>query len=229
MHTLIVRLPRKIILPGIAVLALSLFFCLHLAFSGDAVTAMAPAMLGKTIVIDPGHGGWDPGMKGVTGSIEAAVNLDISKKLATYCREAGAAVVMTRETDEALAKTKAEDMANRVALSQNADLFISVHCNSFPGQKGAQVFYEKSNEKGKRLAEAIQRGIREELNNTDRTAMAHADSYLLKNITCPAVICETGFLSHNEEEALLLDEDYQWKMAWAIFSGAVEFMTQESD
>ena len=132
-------------------------------------------------------------------------------------------MVMTRESDTALADTKTEDMKARAALTENIDMFISIHCNSFPNQRGAQVFFQNGNEEGQALAEAVQNSIKQQLGNTERTAMAHADSYLLKNISGPAIICETGFLSHHEEEKLLLDEGYQWSMAWAIFSGMAEY------
>ena len=94
--------------------------------------------------------------------------------------------------------------------------------------KRQQVFYESGNEEGQALAESIQASIKEQLNNTERSAMAHADAYLLHQISGPAVICETGFLSHSEEEALLTDNEYQWDMAWAIFTGLVEYLNEGS-
>lgn len=231
MKAAFIRLPRGLIMITIVLLFLAILFCVRaFIINNSAADAMAPALFGKSVVIDPGHGGWDPGMKGSSGSIEATVNLEIAQKLAEYCRQAGAFVSMTRETDNALGDTKAEDMAARVDLTEeaDADIFISIHCNSFPGQRGAQVFYESGNEEGQALAEFIQSSIKEQLNNTERSAMAHADAYLLHQISGPAVICETGFLSHSEEEALLTDNEYQWDMAWAIFTGLVEYLNEGS-
>ncbi len=70
----------------------------------------------------------------------------------------------------------------------------------------------------------MQSSIGGKLGNTDRTAMIHRDSYLLKHIDGAAVICETGFLSDQAEEGLLQDENYQWEMAQAIFSGIVDYL-----
>ena len=231
MRAAFIRLPRGLIIIAVVLIFIAILFGLRFFIINNSATdAMAPALFGKSVVIDPGHGGWDPGMKGASGSIESTINLEIAQKLAEYCRQAGAFVTMTREADSALGDTKAEDMAERVALTEKveADIFISIHCNSFPGQHGAQVFYEAGNEEGKALAEAIQESIRQQLDNTERNAMAHADAYLLHKISGPAVICETGFLSHSEEEALLMDNKYQWDMAWAIFTGLIEYLNNDT-
>jgi len=230
MKTFFIRLPRPLVFAIIILIALTSLLTLHYyLLDKDSAEALAPALFGKSVVIDPGHGGWDPGVKGATGSREADVNLEIALKLAEYCRESGAVVTMIRESDIALADTKAVDMAARVDIASQmaADIFISVHCNSYPGQRGAQVFYEKGNEQGKALAEAIQNSIRTNLDNTDRKALVHADAYLLHQIDGAAVICETGFLSNKEEEALLKDNAYQWEMAWAIFTGMVDYLSYE--
>ena len=226
MRTLYIPVPKWLLLGCTVILTLAMLVFLRVNFlNQQALTTMSPSLFGKIVVIDPGHVGWDPGMKGSSGSAEAQVNLEIAQKLANSCREAGATVIMTRENDQALGDTKAIDMANRVELTANTDIFISVHCNSYPGQHGAQVFYQKGNEEGKLLAESIQQSIIDKLANTDRVAMTHANSYLLKNIDGPAVICETGFLSDAQEEKLLLSDSYQWDMAWAIFSGLIDYLS----
>lgn len=231
MKAAFIRLPRWLVMPALCLIFISTLWGVRLwADSGGTAAALAPALLGKSIVIDPGHGGWDPGMTGASGCCEADVNLEIAQKLAEYCRQAGAAVTMTRESDLALGDTKTADMAARVDLAHTseADLFISIHCNSFPGQRGAQVFYESGNQAGQALAEHIQDSIRTQLNNTERSAMAHRDAYLLHQISGAAVICESGFLSHPQEETLLTDNKYQWDLAWAIFSGIAAYLGEAS-
>ncbi len=205
-------------------LILALLLSAKAAMGGAAAEALAPALFGRSIVIDAGHGGWDPGMQGQGGSVEQEINLSVALKLAEYLRQAGALVTLTREDGEALAETKAADMASRVFIAKEAgaDAFISLHCNSFVSsrsQHGAQVFFQTGNEEGQLLAKALQDSLTAELANTERLALKHPDSYLLKNISCPAAIAEMGFLSNSEEEALLMDSAYQWQVAWALFLG----------
>ena len=109
--------------------------------------ALALALLGKTIVIDAGHGGFDPGAVGVSGLLEKDVNLAISQRVAALLRQVGATVVETRTEDEALAETKRADMYRRVEIAEEcgAELFITIQANSIPQQqyRGAQVFYAR--------------------------------------------------------------------------------------
>ena len=179
-------------------------------------------LIGKTIVIDPGHGGFDPGVLGCTGSQEKDINLQVSKILAQFLREGGANVVLLRESDDALAGTKSEDLQQRVKIAEEsqADIYLSLHCNAFEMNSpwhGAQCFYHSNNENAKFLAESIQQNLNAILKNSDRVALSHDTTYILKNLEMPAVIIEMGFLSNQEEEANLLNSDYQYKMAWSIY------------
>lgn len=222
------RLPRQ---PALLAVALCLALLLALrgaAIKGQLQQAMAPALFGISLVIDAGHGGADPGMVG-DAVLEKDVNLAAARCLASYCRFAGAGVTLTRERDAALSESKRADLEQRVALAKTAraDVFISLHCNSYvadPSQHGAQVFYAAGNEEGKRLAETLQRALCQQLGNTERTALPHPDSYLLKNIDCPAVIVEMGFLSNAAEEEALASPDYQWELAWALFRGLSDYL-----
>ncbi len=190
--------------------------------------ALSPALYGVSIVIDAGHGGADPGKVGGEAE-EKDINLEVARNLAEYCRAGGASVTLTREGDSALADSKSEDMKMRVSVTEaaEADIFISLHCNSYvssASQHGAQTFYQSDNAQGQQLAEYIQAALISELGNTSRTALTHPDSYLLKNLECAAVICEMGFLSNSEEEALLQDSDYQWQLAWSIYCGVLDYL-----
>jgi N-acetylmuramoyl-L-alanine amidase len=112
---------------------------------------------GKTIALDAGHGGPDGGASSKEGVIEKDINLAITLQLRDYLQQAGALVVMTRETDTDLAdpgtkgysKRKTEDLHNRADMinEKNADMFLSVHLNSIPSPrwKGAQTFYYTNN------------------------------------------------------------------------------------
>lgn len=183
---------------------------------------------GKVIVIDPGHGGWDPGKTGVYGENEKDINLKIALRTKEYLEQGGATVYMTRETDSALAQTKTEDMKGRTVSAKKgeADIFISIHQNSFPSSspKGAQVFYYNGSDGGKVLAECIQsRLISFADDKNTRAAKQNSDYYILKKTDIAAVIIECGFLSNPGEEKKLNTESYRDKIAWAVYMGIWDY------
>lgn len=189
--------------------------------------AIAISMVGKTIVIDAGHGGFDPGAVGVTGVLEKDVNLAVANRLIELLNQAGATVVATRTTDTALADSKTEDIHQRVAITENsgAELFITVQANSIPEEKwsGAQVFYAKDSQIGEAVAIKIQESMTQILENTDRTAKPIDNIYVVDNTQIPAIVVETGFLSNYEEEQLLATEEYQDLLAYSIFVGILAY------
>lgn len=186
----------------------------------------------KVIVLDAGHGGWDPGKTGTTGDDEKNINLAIMGKLQQYLEQGGSIVFITRDTDEALGSAKKTDMAERkkIANENDGDILVSIHQNAFPssGVKGAQVFYHKSSENGKKLAELVQESLKANVDTANnRQAKQNSDYYILRTTEIPAVIVECGFLSNREEESLLNDETYQDKIAWAIYLGITEYFGAE--
>lgn len=188
---------------------------------------------GYTIVLDAGHGAFDPGKVGVNGAKEKEINLSIAKKLQTYLRAAGFTVHMTRESDEALygegdSNKKSADMRSRIHTieEKKPELAVSIHQNSFTQESsfGAQVFYYGSSKQGKTLAEYLQTTIKTVIaDENHREATANESYYLLRKSPCPMVIVECGFLSNPREAELLVTEEYQDKMAWAICFGIVEY------
>lgn len=182
----------------------------------------------KTVAIDAGHGGFDPGKVAGDGTQEKGINLKIAQKLGSFLEQGGAIVVNTRVSDEALGNTKRDDLKNRVELAKtnNADLFVSIHQNSFPKNsvKGAQVFYNKNSQDSKKLAAFIQKRLREVAdNNNERIEKDNTNYYLLKEIKVPSVIVECGFLSNSVEKEKLLSSEYQEKIAWAIYMGILDY------
>lgn len=182
----------------------------------------------KVILLDAGHGGWDPGKTGTAGADEKILNLAVAEKLQGFLEQSGAEVLLTRVSDEALGKDKQEDMAQRrkLANESDAELLVSIHQNAFPSAqaKGAQVFYHASSEAGKLLAECIQQSLRERVDGSNqRQAKENKDYYILRTTKIPAVIVECGFLSNREEEALLNAESYQEEVAWAIYCGILDY------
>lgn len=187
------------------------------------------------VVLDAGHGGFDPGKVGCSGVLEKDINLAIAKKLQTRLKQDGIQVIMTRESDEGLynenaQNKKREDMEARVRIISEAepDFVVSIHQNSFPSEdcKGAQVFYYKDSEESKRLAESLQKSFPEVLQDGNkRQAKANSDYFLLRKTACPIVIAECGFLSNSSEEALLASEEYQEKVADALFLGIRQYIS----
>lgn len=205
---------------------------LYTALWDGAEDAMFP-MMDATIVLDAGHGGWDPGKTGTTGANEKDLNLAVVEKLAEYLEQGGAEVILTRTGDDALGSGKGTDMAERkkIANESGADILVSIHQNAFPSAKakGAQVFYHNSSENGKVLAETVQESLRSRVDGSNhRQAKENKDYYILRTTEVPAVIVECGFLSNAEEERLLNDEEYQEKLAWAIYCGILDYFEKIS-
>lgn len=179
------------------------------------------------IVIDAGHGGMDTGAS--RGDIyESEVTLEIAKRLENIFEINGYNVVMTRNDMNALCEDKfikKEDMNNRINIinSSKALFGLSIHLNEFGIEKyrGAQVFYSNANTKNCKLASSIQNSIRYYLNNTERSIVKRDNIFLLNKVSIPFCIVECGFMSNEEEFRLLLNADYQIKLAYAIFYGAI--------
>lgn len=192
---------------------------------GDTYTANI-----GTIVIDPGHGGVDPGKVSGSGTEEKNINLAIALKLKPLLEADGYNVVLTREVDEDICTgsySKLEDLENRVDIISDSEaaFVISIHQNSYTDSnvKGAQVFYCKDSEEGKVMADYMQTSLLSV--DADNTRQPKADNsyYLFLHTECPIVIVECGFLSNPEEEKLLLSEEYQNQMAVAIRNGIHQY------
>ena len=181
----------------------------------------------EIILIDPGHGGWDPGKVGKNDELEKEINLKISEYLQMFLEQGGAMAFLTRAEDVALADKKNADLKARTIMPDDlqATILISIHQNSFNNGnvKGGQVFYYEGSEKGKILAEAIQNNINIFLDNGTKPAKANDNYYILKNSEVAAVIIECGFLSNVEEARRLMESDYQQKVAWAVYMGLCEY------
>lgn len=194
---------------------------------------------GKTIAIDPGHGGPDGGAESKDGVVEKQITLALAKQLKDYLQEAGAVVIMTREEDKDLAspdtkgysKRKTEDLLERADMiaRYKADLLVSVHLNSMPSGKwsGAQTFYYPAHPGSVTLAAHIQNELIRNLENTNRVAKITESVYLLKAVKIPSALVEVGFLSNSHEAALLATEKYQKKLAASIYQGVLKYYSGE--
>lgn len=234
-----IRLRKRTVF-ALAVLVLTVFISFRAAaarFEERHISTLSWALADKLIVIDPGHGGEDPGALGSTGIHEKDIVLEVSKKLADILRQAGAEVLLTRESDRDLSdpntrnsyKAKVEDLTHRVELANNrrADLFISIHVNSFPDRRedGAQTFSQPGSAESKKLAVAIQQELNRFLANPGREAK-QVDYFANRMTKMPSVIVEIGFISNPREEKLMLDPLYQNKIAWSIYAGIARYLAQ---
>lgn len=179
-------------------------------------------LLGKTIVLDAGHGGKDEGAS--SGKIkESKLNLILVKKLEKELISRGATVYLTREDDNDLSTTtinrKRSDLYRRAEYINkiSPDIYISLHLNSSlsPSWRGLQIFYTNNNKENKEIALSLTNYLKEKLSNT-REAKKDSTYYMYKHIKSPGVLIEAGFISNPSDNYLLRDEKYQNKLITLI-------------
>lgn len=174
----------------------------------------------KVIVIDPGHGGSDPGSFGFSGDRikEKELTLSTSLKLARMLSDAGAFVLLTREDDTTL------ELKDRVqfAINNKADILICMHYNSFfkPTTQGTETYYFNPN--SKLLGELIHKSMLDNLKRPDRL-LSKVKFYVIYNATMPSVLVEPIYISNAEEERLGTDPAFQEKVAKSIFDAIKEY------
>lgn len=201
------------------------------------VPVFAQNASGMKIVLDAGHGGIDGGITGVnTGVKESDLNLQITFLLKSRLEEDGFEVALTRKTEAGLYGTagkgfKRRDMEKRKEIieKENPDLVVSIHQNLFPTRKtrGAQVFYNAQNEKGKLLAQGLQNqlnGLYAKQGVKNRSIMP-GNYFMLTCTQTPSVIIECGFLSNAEDEKLLISNSWQNQLAQTIATGVIEYFS----
>ena len=206
--------------------------------SPTAVPTSEPVgpLAGLVILVDPGHGGYDGGARCRDSGIwEKELNLAVALKVEEALIRRGASVVMTRREDidlctpdrpAALTK-KRQDMLGRIAIAteNQADMVLSIHMNEYRarGESGPQVFYRAGCDSGRLLAGCIQSALIGHLQpRKERAAMA--GDYFILQLEVPSVLVECGFISNAAEEKLLLDGDYQARLAEAVAEGVAEFV-----
>ena len=185
------------------------------------------------IVLDAGHGGFDPGKVGVNGALEKDINLSIVLKLKKLLEEEGFTIHLTRDKDALLgpinsSTKKKDDMIARINMitELNPYFTISIHQNSFTdaSSSGPQVFYYKDSEKSATMAQVIQDVLNNQLSPAKkRSPQSNTNYYLLTRIPTPTVIVECGFLSNPNEAELLTQDEYQSRVANAIFMGVLSY------
>lgn len=185
----------------------------------DDVRPTVLALEGKTIVIDAGHGGADPGAIGVSGLTRESYNtLFVAQDVQQLLERAGARVVMTRNEDRFVSLDSRVSIANDVG----ADIFISIHNDSNPNAsiRGVTTYYYTA--QSQRLAEVMQDALAGGLGA--RSVGAWQRPFLVvRGPWMPAVLVELGFLTNRIDEQLLADPLYRYRAAEAIYKGVVTY------
>ena len=212
----------------IVIISFISFFSITSFFASDTKTL---PLLGKTIVIDVGHGGKDPGTM-YKKILEKDINLKISKYLRNYLVQEGANVFLTRDGDYDLSspgsgRRKKSDFDNRINLinTSNAYIYYSIHLNYLPDSSyyGPQVFYNNNLNANKKIAKILQNDLNLKTNtNREIKLMKSNDYYMYKRLSVPGVLIECGFLSNYYERNLLIKESYQKKLAKIIANSTLK-------
>ncbi len=192
---------------------------------------LANALSGKTILVDPGHGGKDPGAIGPNHTYEKNNTLAIALALNDVLKQAGAKVILTRDEDISPAAnySEIEDLQARVNLANksNVDLFISIHndANTKPDIQGTSVYFSKDNPKQNeslQLANSIQFAVTDTV-KTNNLGIREAGFYVLRNTKMPSILLEVAYISNLYEEARLRNPTFQKNLATAIFQGIYNY------
>ena len=193
----------------------------------SVITEESGALEGLCILVDAGHGGYDGGARAINGGLwEKEYNLRMALQIQSALEAQGAQVIMTRMEDKAFADRKRPDLDARLRMAKDgdADLLLSVHMNQYHDavESGPQVFYRKSNADGRLLAACLQEALIDGL-QPSRVRSALAGDYYMLSLPIPSVLIECGFISNPQEAKLLLDAEYQERLAGAVCRGVIEF------
>ena len=177
------------------------------------------------VVLDPGHGGLDPGAIGIGGIRETDVVLEVSKTVEKLLIEKGVKVRLTRYNEVDL------DLPPRVSLANRteADAFVSIHANASRGKRrdinGLETFYY-SGWRGKLLAKRIQKQILKVSPGSPDRGVRHGRFYVIKNTRMPAVLVEIGFLTGRIDARMLEKSIHRKRIAYAIAKGILEYLSK---
>ena len=177
------------------------------------------------VIIDPGHGGPDPGAIGIRGIRETDVVLDVSKRVKQLLSEKGVRVRLTRKSEIDLDLPPRVLFANRTG----ADIFVSIHANASQGKKrninGLETFYYRG-WRGRLLAKRIQKHILRVSPGSPDRGVKQGKFYVIKNTRMPAVLVEIGFLTGRLDARRLEQSIHRKRIAFAIAKGILEYLSK---
>ncbi|QWH17169.1 N-acetylmuramoyl-L-alanine amidase [Bacillus mycoides] len=190
----------------------------------------------KVVIIDPGHGGFDPGNPG-QGVEESEIVFDISLRLQQLLeKNTPLKALLTREENGNPGSNKNESLVNRVKFGQenNADIFVSIHANSSQNHDGygTETYYYKKSKRGEEtqiekdsevLAKKIQKRVVEALHTRDRDIKDDHSFYVVNKNTVPAVLTELAFIDNNIDNGKLATESGRQIAAEAVYAGILDY------
>ena len=236
----VVSLLLTLVISTLIVVAVLICVDANIADSGIAEGVGQEVKITK-VIIDPGHGGEDPGAIGTTGVYEKDLNLAIALVLKEELTAKGLEVILTREDDRMLysesenikGMRKLSDLKNRceVANRNPEALFVSIHMNTFGASEysGLQVYYPKGSDESKMLASDVQSTVKEQLQGENhRTIKRGEGMYLLDHVDSTAILVECGFLSNAEECQKLAEKEYQKQLSLSIACGIIKYIEQKN-
>ncbi|MHB8125043.1 MAG: N-acetylmuramoyl-L-alanine amidase family protein [Desulfitobacteriaceae bacterium] len=230
-----VVIPGKQLIPMAALFIIGVMGALLLSVIWQGSVAVISSTNNKHVVmIDAGHGGYDPGAITSQGIYEKKINLQIALKVRDLLEPSGVTTLLTRDEDEDYVPdgvkgkiTKKQiDLNYRIAkaVEARADIFVSIHVNSNEAARnsGAETFYHFSSEEGKTLAVSIQQEL-VKISGMNRRVAKPGDFYIIKNTSMPAIIVEVGYLSNVAERKKLQQSWYQEQVARGIAKGIANY------
>jgi N-acetylmuramoyl-L-alanine amidase len=192
--------------------------------------SLAVSVVGKTIMIDAGHGGSDPGAIGTTSGgtklVEKELVLDMSKRIQSRLTSSMSKVLMTRTGDTYPTLNERVTKAN----NSGADIFVSMHVNSYSTSSphGTETWWNSTYESAdsKLLAEEIQKELVATLGTYDR-GVKHGDFRVIKDTKIPSVLVEIAFVSNKGDADLLADPTFRQKAADAVYRGIISYFNKQ--
>jgi N-acetylmuramoyl-L-alanine amidase len=225
----------KSLLKVLAVLMLMLIFApFFMKNVKPDVLVSSDALPPCDVIIDAGHGGYDSGAVGITGAIEAELNLAVARKTRDILTAKGVLVLMTRDGDVAIQIDEKKSIGQNKKLetrwrkavieASGAKALVSIHMNTFTSSKesGTQVFYATNLETSKAFGELMQEEFKTNLGETRLAKQIPSSVFLMKKPPMNAILIECGFISNKEEEAKLKTEEHQNKLAEIIAGGIMK-------
>lgn len=195
--------------------------------------SFTPGLKGKIIAIDPGHGGSDPGAIGNNKTQEKNITLAVAQNVQALLSQAGAKVIMTRDSDRDVFGANAsavDELGARTSIANKlkADVFVSIHINAFtdPSVGGIASYYYPKTDYDMMLARNIQNKLITVSGDFPDRGVSQAGFYVMKHADMPATLLELGFISNPQEEKLLNTLQFQQEAARSIVDGLESFFAQ---
>ncbi|MDD4493836.1 MAG: N-acetylmuramoyl-L-alanine amidase [Eubacteriales bacterium] len=228
---IIVMKKSNILLVGLIILLIAAIYSLN--FGHDSASAFISSKT-KTVVVDAGHGGEDPGaVSSYSGLREKDVTLKIAFYLKDELEKSGYKVIMTRTEDILKYKDgttriydkRKQDLTRRKQIMDDpkVDIVVSIHLNKFEQTRyyGAQTLFPPRSDESKKLADSIQKVIGEKLDPTNKrlALVKNEEIVIMRDLKTPTALVECGFLTNEAEERKLGTDEYQQQIAVVLKEG----------